>query len=103
MTGHVAEIVGHNPETAGHVHPTYADIVRHGPKYSAKPRTTPGFTGFLSSVGEVGPSTARGIRGQFRCCLKRYRPSPIGDTTLPLTEAQVRNARYNPNGTGNRA
>ncbi|MDS0796870.1 hypothetical protein NUV26_32410, partial [Burkholderia pseudomultivorans] len=27
MTGHVAEIAGHDPETAGHVRPKYARVV----------------------------------------------------------------------------
>jgi hypothetical protein len=29
-------------------------------------------------------------------------PFSEGDTTMPLTDAQVRNARYHPDGTGNR-
>ncbi|MCA8016730.1 hypothetical protein [Burkholderia vietnamiensis] len=36
MTGHVAEIAGHDPETAGHVRPKYAPI-----EIPRTPRTAP--------------------------------------------------------------
>lgn len=85
MTGHVAEIVGHNPETAGHVHPTYADIVRHGPKYSAKPRTTPWFYGF---------SFFRGRSWSFDSPWYTGAVSMLSETLSPFSDRRYHPAAY---------
>ncbi|WP_342802438.1 Arm DNA-binding domain-containing protein [Paraburkholderia panacisoli] len=63
-----------------------------------KPPTANGFRGFfVSAAFPCGTWKAGGIFGGIR------RPSSpiLPNTTMPLTDTQMRTARYNPEGTGN--
>ena len=67
-----------------------------------KPATAKPSRVFLSWLSGYVPWISDGIGGYFCWYRPRKRTFPLRDTNMPHTDIQVRNARYNSDGTGNR-